>query len=113
MIPRKLDYVTLRELRAILGRLDIKDQRVTIDFDKETIELEDDYSVDDLLESAGALSPERVKELREEIRVMREEWDWMAYNGYLFDTNIAIGLVNQEEDNSSSHSLSRRSKDEN
>ena len=50
---------------------------MTIDFNNDTVELEDadEYAVDDLLQSAGALSPERVKELREEIGRMREEWN--------------------------------------
>ena len=75
MIPKKLDHTTAAELKAILSKLDIKNPRVTIDFVKETIELDDEYSVDDLLESAGALSPERVNELREDIKKLREEWD--------------------------------------
>jgi hypothetical protein len=76
MIPKKIDSATANEIRTILSKLDIKNPRITIDFDKQTIELEDDeYSVDDLLDSAGALSPERVKELREDISKMREDWD--------------------------------------
>jgi hypothetical protein len=75
MIPKKLDAVTANELKTILFKLDIKNARVTIDFVKEMIELEDDYSVDDLLEAAGTLSPERANELEEDIRKSREEWD--------------------------------------
>ncbi|MCF6093273.1 hypothetical protein L1765_04580 [Microaerobacter geothermalis] len=76
MIPKKLDHQTATELRSILDKLNIKNPRVIIDFEKETVEVEeDDYSVDDLLESAGALSPDRVNELRREIEKMREEWD--------------------------------------
>lgn len=44
--------------------------------DHETIEIEDDYSIDDILESAGLLTPEQAKELMEEVRKMREdEWN--------------------------------------
>ena len=75
MIPKKLDNATANEIRNILEKFNIKNPRVTIDFDKKTIEMEDDYSVDDLLESAGALSSDRIRELREDIRIMREEWD--------------------------------------
>jgi hypothetical protein len=32
-------------------------------------------SIDDILESAGALTPERAKEMQEEAKKMREEWD--------------------------------------
>lgn len=39
----------------------------------ETIEVEDDYSIDDILESAGVLTPEQAKELMEEVKKMREE----------------------------------------
>lgn len=77
MIPKKIDSHTADELRKILRRVNITTPRVTIDFNNDTVELEDadEYAVDDLLQSAGALSPERVKELREEIGRMREEWN--------------------------------------
>ena len=77
MIPQKIDSHTADELRKILYRVNITNPRVTIDFNNDTVELEDadEYAVDDLLQSAGALSPERVKELREEISRMREEWN--------------------------------------
>jgi hypothetical protein len=77
MISKKIDSHTANELQKILNKANITSPRVTIDFNKNTVELgePDEYAVDDLLQSAGALSPERVKELREEIGRMREEWD--------------------------------------
>ena len=36
---------------------------------------EENYSIDELLEAAGALSPQRGKELLEEVNRSREEWD--------------------------------------
>jgi hypothetical protein len=76
MIPKKLDATIAKELKTILNKLDIQNPRVTIDFDKEQIKLEsDDYSINDLLEAAGTLSPIRAKELLEDVRKSREEWD--------------------------------------
>lgn len=44
--------------------------------EKQTVEaLDDDYSIDDLFEAAGMLSPERGKELLDEVKRSREEWD--------------------------------------
>lgn len=49
----------------MLQKLNINYSRVLIDFDKETVESQDsNHSIDDLLEAAGALSPERAKELQ-------------------------------------------------
>ena len=75
MIPKKLDKETAEQFKFLLAKLNITDRRVTFDLDNETIELEDDYSIDDILESAGVLTPERAKELQEEVSRMREEWD--------------------------------------
>ncbi|WP_158453654.1 hypothetical protein [Paenibacillus beijingensis] len=36
---------------------------------------EDHYSIDDFLEAAGTLSPERGKELLDEVKRSRKEWD--------------------------------------
>lgn len=49
--------------------------KVKIDLDNDTIEVEDDYSIDDILESAGVLTPEQAKRLTEEVKKMREE-EW-------------------------------------
>jgi len=72
-----MDATTTKQIRSILDKLNIKHHRILIDLEKETIELneEEDYSVDDLLESAGVLTQERVRELRDEINKMREEWN--------------------------------------
>jgi hypothetical protein len=77
MIPQKIDSQTANELRKILKSVNITNPRVTIDFDKDIVEFEesDEYAVDDLLQSAGVLSPQRVKELKEEIDRARGEWD--------------------------------------
>ncbi|UKS26656.1 hypothetical protein LOZ80_34950 [Paenibacillus sp. HWE-109] len=58
----------------MLQKLNINNARVLIDLDKQTVEAQDDdYSVDDLLEAAGMLSPERGKELLDEVKRSREE----------------------------------------
>lgn len=75
MIPKKLDKETAEQFKILLAKLNITDRKVTIDLDNETIELEDDNSIDDILESAGVLTPERAQKLQEEVRRMREEWD--------------------------------------
>ncbi len=47
---------------------------VLIEFHKETVESQDsDYSIDDLLEASGTLSPDRAKELLEVVDQSREE----------------------------------------
>jgi hypothetical protein len=76
MIPKKIDQQTARAIQSILQKLDINNSRVLIDLEKRTVEAqEDDYSIDDLLEAAGALSPERGKEILQEVNRSREEWD--------------------------------------
>lgn len=77
MLPQKMDADTVKELRNILRKVNITYPRVIIDFNRETVEMEEtgDYSVDDLLQSAGVLSPERIKELKDEVGRMREDWD--------------------------------------
>jgi hypothetical protein len=72
-IPKKLDYETARELRSIFSKLNVNQSKVTIDLYNETIEIEDDYSIDDILESAGVLSPEQAMELMDEVKKIREE----------------------------------------
>lgn len=74
-IPKKIDRKTVSKLRSILLKLDITKNKVTIDLNNETIEIEDDYSIDDILESAGVLSPEQAQELLDEVKKMREE-EW-------------------------------------
>ncbi|MNO37249.1 hypothetical protein D3C76_273300 [compost metagenome] len=74
-MPKKLDQQTAREIRSILTKMNITQSKVFINLDTETIEIEDDYSVDDLLESAGILTPEQAKQLMDEVKKMREdEW---------------------------------------
>jgi hypothetical protein len=76
VIPKKINRQTVNALKSILDELDIHNQRVTIDFSKEMIEVEDDdYSIEDLLEAARTLTPERAKELDDEVKRSREEWD--------------------------------------
>jgi anti-anti-sigma regulatory factor len=75
-MPKKLDSKTANQLRSIFSKLDISKKKVTIDLEENTIEIiEDDYSIDDILESAGALTSERAKEMQEEVKRMREEWN--------------------------------------
>ena len=74
-LPKKMDRQTANELRSILIKINITQSKVKIDLDNDTIEVEDDYSIDDILDSAGVLSPEQAKELAQEIKKMREdEW---------------------------------------
>ena len=76
MIPEKIDQQAASAIKSILQKLNINNPRVLIDLDKQTVEAqEDDYSVDDLLEAAGTLTPERGKELLEEVNKSREEWN--------------------------------------
>lgn len=74
-IPRKMDKQTANELRSVLSKINITHSKVKIDLDNDTIEVEDDYSIDDIIESAGVLTPEQAKELTEEVKKMREE-EW-------------------------------------
>ncbi|MFC4076154.1 hypothetical protein [Salinithrix halophila] len=74
-IPRKIDKQIANELRSLLSKLNIKKSKVTIDLENDTIEVVDDYSIDDILESAGALTPERAEEMQQELKKSREEWD--------------------------------------
>ncbi|WP_274653272.1 hypothetical protein [Paenibacillus humicola] len=76
MIPKKMDPQAASAIKSILQKLNINNSRVLIDLEKQTVEAqEDDYSVDDLLEAAGTLTPERGKELLEEVGKSREEWN--------------------------------------
>lgn len=75
-IPKKMDRQTANELRSILSKINITQSKVKIDLDNDTIEVEDDYSIDDILESAGVLTPEQAKQLTDEVKRMREdEWN--------------------------------------
>ncbi|TFE26981.1 hypothetical protein [Cohnella luojiensis] len=75
-IPKKMDKQTANELRSLLTKMNVTQSKVTIDLDNDTIEVEDDYSIEDILESAGVLTPEQAKELTEEVKKMRrEEWN--------------------------------------
>lgn len=75
-LPTKLDRQTADELRSILTRINISQSKVKIDLELNTIEVEDDYSIDDILESAGVITPEQAKKLTEEVKRIREnEWD--------------------------------------
>ncbi|MFC4778204.1 hypothetical protein ACFO9Q_15495 [Paenibacillus sp. GCM10023252] len=76
MISKRLDQQTTKALKSMLQNLNINQSRVVIDLDKQTVEVQDDeQDIEDLLEVAGTLTPERGKELLEEIRKSREEWD--------------------------------------
>jgi len=78
MIPKKMDPQATSAIKSILQKLNINDSRVLIDLEKQTVEpQEDDYSINDLLEAAGALTPERGKELLDEVNRSRAE-DWNA-----------------------------------
>lgn len=74
-LPKKMDQQTVNELRSILKKMNITQSKVKINLDNQTIEVEDDYSIDDILESAGILTPEQAKQLTDEVKKMREE-EW-------------------------------------
>jgi len=68
MILKKMDPQATSTIKSILQKLNINNPRVLIDLEKQTVEAqEDDYSVDDLLEAAGTLTPERGKELLKDV----------------------------------------------
>lgn len=76
MIPKKIDHQTASAIKSLLQKQNINYARVLIDLEKQTVEAqEEDYSIDDLLEAAGTLSPERGRELLDEVNRSREEWD--------------------------------------
>lgn len=74
-IPQKLDKTTATALRSILSSLNISKQRVIIDLNNDTLEIEEDYNVDDLLKWSGCLTKEQAAELQRQIRENRDE-DW-------------------------------------
>jgi hypothetical protein len=82
-VPKRIDLHTTKELRNILSKLSIDHDRVTIDLKNQTIEIDkvDDlmkdkaWSTHDLLSTAGILTSERAKEMLEEVKRSREEWD--------------------------------------
>jgi hypothetical protein len=75
MLPKKIDQKSASEIKHILQKLNINHPRVLIDFDQQTVEEHNqDYSINDILEAAGTLTPERGKELLGEITKSREEW---------------------------------------
>ncbi|MFD0672216.1 hypothetical protein [Cohnella sp. GCM10027633] len=76
MIPKKMDQQAASEIKFILQNLNINNSRVLIDLEKQTVKAqEEDYSIDDLLEAAGTLTPERGKELLNEVNRSREDWN--------------------------------------
>lgn len=76
MFPKKMDQQASDAIKHIFLTLNINNTRVIIDLDKQTVEAQvEDYSMDDLLEAAGSLAPERGKEFLEEINKSREDWN--------------------------------------
>jgi hypothetical protein len=75
-MSKKLDHETANQLRTIFSKLNLDSRKITVDLYNETVESEDDYAVDDILESAGILTPEEARQLEETVRQMREgDWD--------------------------------------
>jgi hypothetical protein len=75
-IEIKMDASTVEALRSILASLNVRNQRITIDLEKNTVLVEDDYSNDDLPSCAGILSQDQIKRLEEQIQKNRiEDWD--------------------------------------
>ncbi|MBA3817087.1 MAG: hypothetical protein H0X29_11335 [Parachlamydiaceae bacterium] len=74
-IPQKLDHNTATALRSILSSLNISKNRIIIDLDNDTVEVEEDHNINDLLQWAGTLTTGQAKDLQERINKNREE-DW-------------------------------------
>jgi hypothetical protein len=74
-MSKKLDHETANQLRTIFSKLNLDSRKITVDLYNETVESEDEYAVDDILESAGILTPEEARQLEETVRQMRED-DW-------------------------------------
>ena len=70
----KLNHVVFTSIRKILFQQHISGSRITIDFDRETIETNDEPSVNaHVLQSAGILSKERAMEISKSVQKEREE----------------------------------------
>ena len=74
-ISKKLDDATYAQLWSIFSKMNMSRNKVVVDFQKKTIEVEDDYSVDDIIASAGILTPDQGQQLMSDIKKNREE-DW-------------------------------------
>ncbi|MBB3111996.1 hypothetical protein FHS18_004064 [Paenibacillus phyllosphaerae] len=75
MILKKIDAQTANAIQSLLQQQNIHSTRILIDFEKRIVVSQDnDYSIDDLLEAAGSISPERGQELLKEVSRSREEW---------------------------------------
>ena len=74
-ISKKLDDATYAQLWSIFSKMNMSQNKVIVDFQKKTIEVEDDYSVDDIIASAGILTPDQGQQLMLDIKKNREE-DW-------------------------------------
>ena len=74
-VPQKLDQNTASALRSILSSLNISKNRIIIDLNNDTVEVEEDHNINDLLQWAGTLTTEQAKDLQERINKNREE-DW-------------------------------------
>jgi hypothetical protein len=74
-IPRRLSPRSSKKIKEALGEYSGK---VTIDLDNDTIKVEKSEKFDPyqtILDAMGTITPERGKELLEEVKKMREE-DW-------------------------------------
>ncbi|WP_235548856.1 hypothetical protein [Paenibacillus sp. Soil522] len=75
-MAKKMDHETVIQLKSILKKLNVSNQKVLIDLQNETLEIqEDEMGIEDLLEAAGTLSQERANELMSDVNSAREEWD--------------------------------------
>lgn len=75
-MSKKMDHETVIQLKSILKKLNVSNQKVLIDLQNETLEIqEDEMGIEDLLEAAGTLSQERANELMSDVNSAREEWD--------------------------------------
>ena len=76
VMAKKMDLETVIQLKSILSKLNVSNQKVLIDFQNETLEIqEDEMGIEDLLEAAGTPSQERANELMSYVNSAREEWD--------------------------------------
>jgi hypothetical protein len=74
-ISKKLDDATYTQLWAIFSKMNISRNKVIIDFKEKTIEVEDEYTIEDILASAGILTYDQGQQLMADIKKNREE-DW-------------------------------------
>lgn len=70
----KLDPTLAQELREFLHKHHIRQRRVVIDMDAETVEIEDEDDIEAILSAPPDFTPEEAQSAIDNIRRSREEW---------------------------------------